>query len=125
MTAAEAMHEADGEKCRDSENGDAYYNRNDYLKLAWITCTKLGSDHVDMKVHPSEWEYNVDIWEGLGETEIARVILGVVERSYVEMREDTREYQYRAWTGGEEAATLDGDNEDSDGEDYLGDNVDK
>ena len=68
--------------------------------------TKLYGDQVKMKAHSKQSDENVEDGEGLGETNITRVLHVMCDRSNMEMREDTREKQDRVSTGSKEASTL-------------------
>ena len=78
-----------------------------------------------MADHADEREENVKVGEDLGETDIARSIVGAARRPYLNMRENAREYKNRVSPTNREAFALTSKDHDDEREKNLWENVKK
>ena len=74
-----------------------------------------------MADHADDCEENIETGVNFGEAEI----FGAASRSYLDIREDAREYENRIFEGDRETVTFTSDNDEDEGEEYLGENIDK
>ena len=71
-----------------------------------------------MADHADEREENVKVGEDLGETDIARSIVGAANRPYLNMRENARKYKNRVSPTNRETFALTSEDHDDEREKY-------
>ena len=74
-----------------------------------------------MANHAKDCKKNIETGANFGEGDN----VGASSWSYLDIREDAREYENRIFEGDRETVTFTSDNDEDEGEEYLGENIDK